>query len=76
MRLWLRDSERRPDPVPVPTDDRRAIIVGLALFVLGLTVSLAFAAAAGSLFYVWTCVVGLVLGLIGLAYTVRFRRRS
>ena len=29
MRLWLRDDERRPDPVPVKTDDRRAVLVGL-----------------------------------------------
>ena len=29
MRLWLKDSERRPDPAPVETDDRKAMLVGL-----------------------------------------------
>ena len=40
MRLWLKDSERRPDPTPVATDDRKPMIVGLALWIIALIVVL------------------------------------
>ena len=36
MRLWLKDSERRPDPEPVKTDDRKAMLVGIALWLVAL----------------------------------------
>jgi protein-S-isoprenylcysteine O-methyltransferase Ste14 len=74
MRLWLRDSERRPDPTPVTTDDRKAILVGLVLWVVALVLLLVFLGplvGSGSSWVLWTCVVGLVLGLIGLYYTNR-----
>jgi fatty acid desaturase len=71
MRLWLKDSERRPDPEPIQTDDRLAIIVGLALWVVALAVVLFLAPllGAGDGWWLWTCVVGLALGLVGLVYT-------
>ena len=77
MRLWLRDSERRPDPVPVETDDRRAVLVGLSLWLVALVVVLVFGgqlAAAGDGWWFWTVIVGLVLGLVGLAYLTVKRR--
>ena len=76
MRLWLRDDERRPDPVPVKTDDRRAVIVGLALWVVALVVVLIVGepvVASGT--WLWTIVVGLVLGVLGLGYLTVKRRR-
>ena len=74
MRLWLRDNERRPDPVPVKTDDRRAVLVGLALWLIALVVVLAM--GLGTVTWMWTIVVGLILGVLGLGYlTVRRRRR-
>ena len=71
MRLWLKDSERRPDPAPAKTDDRKPMLVGLALWLAGLVAVLLLAPGNPGLF--WTCVVGLALGLIGLLY-VRTRR--
>jgi len=72
VRIWLKDSERRPDPEPVQTDDRKAMLVGMGLWVLGLAVLLLFIEPlneAGNLWWLWTAVAGLVLGLIGLIYT-------
>lgn len=77
MRLWLKDSERRPDPQPVRTDDRKAMLVGLAMWLVALGVLLIMFAtltAAGNGWWITTCVVGLALGATGLAYT-HLRRR-
>ena len=44
MRLWLKDSERRPDPEPVKTDDRKVVLVGLVLWLVALAGLLLFLA--------------------------------
>ena len=72
MRIWLKDSERRPDPAPVSTDDRKAVLVGIALWIAGLAGLLVFLTPlteAGDAWWLWACVAGLALGLIGLLYT-------
>ncbi len=70
MRLWLKDSERRPDPAPVKTDDRKAMLVGLAVWIVGLVIVLVFGDQLGATGPVlWTCAAGLALGAIGLVYT-------
>ena len=77
MRLWLKDSERRPDPTPVKTDDRKAILVGMALWVVALIVMVMFAgtlADTGRSWWLLTCAIALGLGLIGLIYTHRHHR--
>jgi hypothetical protein len=72
MRLWLKDSERRPDPLPVKTDNRVAIYVGLGLWLLALVALLVVPQLLDLEYASWrlaTCVVGVILGLLGLLYT-------
>ena len=74
MRLWLKDSERRPDPAPVKTDDRKAVLVGLTLWLLALVGLLFFLTPllnTGNGWWLWTCVIGFGVGFIGLIYTAR-----
>ena len=75
MRLWLKDSERRPDPAPTPTDDRKPILIGLGLWLVALVAVLLLGPllAPADRWWVWACVAGLALGLIGLLYTHRRR---
>lgn len=72
VRLWLKDSERRPDPAPVKTDDRKAMLVGIVLWLVGLAELLLFLpmlTEAGNGWWLWTCVTGIALGLVGILYT-------
>lgn len=74
MRLFLKDSERRPDPAPVKTDDRRPLLTGLAVWVIATILVLVFFAPLsipGNRGLLFTCVVGLALGLAGLIYTAK-----
>ena len=71
MRVWLKDSERRPDPTPVATDDRKIVLIGMAVWLVALLVLLFFTgplAAAGHAWWVFTPAVALGLGLIALVY--------
>ena len=74
MKLWLRDSERRPDPAPVQTDDRKAVLAGLALWIVASVAVLVGWPDAGPS-AVATCATGIVLGLVGLVYTLRRRTK-
>ena len=78
MRLFIKDSERRADPAPVKTDDRKVILVGLVLWILALAGMLVFLPALQAselVWLLWTVVVGLGLGLVLLVYTT-VRRQS
>ena len=80
MRLLLRPEERRPDPEPLKTDDRKAIGVGTVLWAVLAVVALVFRAdlqRAGDEWWVWCAVAGFGLGLLGLGYLHRreVRRR-
>jgi hypothetical protein len=71
VRLYLRSSERRPDPPPLRTDDRRTVTVGIAVWaVLGVAAVIFHdrLAGAGYGWAVWTPPAGIVLGLLGLLY--------
>jgi hypothetical protein len=75
MKLWLKDTDRRPDPTPVKTDDRKPLIVGLIAWAIVLVVLLALGATSStSSWWVTTCIVALALGLIALGYTIAKRR--
>lgn len=79
MRLTPRPDERRPDPPPLDTDDRKAVLVGTAVWAVLLVLALVFRdrlAADGHGWWVWTPVVGIALGLYGLRVVARRRRRT
>lgn len=72
MRLWLKDSERKPDPEPVQTDDRKAVLVGIVLWLVALVVLLVLVRPiieSGLTWLLWTCVAGIAIGLAGILYT-------
>jgi hypothetical protein len=74
VRLILKDSERRPDPAPVKTDDRKAMLVGVVLWLIALGVALIVVPPLADVraeLVIWTCVIGIALGLILLIYTQR-----
>ncbi len=74
MRLWLKDSERRPDPEPVKTDDRKVILAGLVLWLIalgGLLFGLGPLLAADGVWWLWTVLIGLGLGLVLLVFAHR-----
>ncbi len=76
MRLILKDSERRPDPQPVETDDRKPMIIGTACWFAALLVlSTLFEPllAGNEGWWLWTCATGVGLGLVGILYTYRKR---
>ncbi|TPW72878.1 DUF2530 domain-containing protein [Schumannella sp. 10F1B-5-1] len=83
MRWYVKSSERKPDPAPVKTDDRAAILVGLVLWILalcGMLIGLRPLVAGGHEGWLWTAVVAITLGLVGLVYAQirrgRVRRRE
>jgi FtsH-binding integral membrane protein len=74
MRLFIKDSERRPDPAPVKTDDRKVVLVGLVGWIIALAMMLALLPQleeSGLLWLLWTVVVGFGLGLVLLVYTAK-----
>lgn len=78
MRLWLSESERRPDPAPARADARKAVLVGTLAWILALVAALAFRAplqASGLGWLVWAALTGVVLGLAGLVVVQVTRRR-
>ena len=69
MRLWLKDSERLPDPEPVVTDDRKALLVGTVAWLLALAGLVLFVEPlrdAGNGWWLWAAIAGIALGLLGL----------
>ena len=74
MRLYIKDSERRPDPAPLKTDDRKVVLVGIAGWIVALGVMLLLLPQlqeSGLGWLLWTVVAGLGLGLVLLVVTAR-----
>jgi len=79
VRVLLRPEERRPDPAPLPADDRRPVLVGTVLWLVALLACLLFAdelAAQDRSWWTWACVAGAALGVIGLVHLQRRRARG
>lgn len=79
MRLWVKEEDRRPNPDPVRTDDRAAIVAGLALWAIAAVVLLIFMKpllASGHGWWLWTCIGGIGIGFGGLVYTHRREQRQ
>ena len=78
MRLWLKESERRPDPAPARADGRKALLVGTLGWLAALALTLVFRAqleATGLAWLVWAAVSGVTLGVLGLVVVQVARRR-
>jgi hypothetical protein len=66
----------RPAPPPIDNDGVAAVTVGTALWAVALVVMLLLRADLeddGRGWWIWTCVAGFALGLLGIAYCVRRR---
>lgn len=77
MPLFLPPSKAKPPPPPMVTDDRRAVLVGLAVWFVLLLVALFVpeVRATGQGRWLGSCMAGLLLGLVGLAFVHRRDRR-
>jgi Protein of unknown function (DUF2530) len=68
--------ERLPAPAPEEADDRLVTAIGTAAWAVALVVLLIVrdSLPAGSRWWVWTCVAGLVMGLFALWYVPVVKR--
>ncbi len=67
MRWIAKDSERKPDPAPITGTLRLAVLIGLIGFAISLIVCVVFydqITSPNKAWYPYTCVVGLVLGVL------------
>ena len=70
MKLFIRDSQRRPDPKLKPVNAKRAIYVGLTLWV-GALVALFASEPTHPFWWLVCCFVGIALGALMLVYLRR-----
>jgi hypothetical protein len=79
VRLYLRSQDRRPDPPPLPTNDRATVLVGMAAWAVLWVAALLFhgpLADSGRSWWIWTPPAAIVLGALGLAYIHRHMHRE
>ncbi|GAA2693274.1 MULTISPECIES: DUF2530 domain-containing protein [Nonomuraea] len=66
----------RPDPEPLETNDRAAVLGGTALWALALVVLLIVRPGPENAWWIWTCVAGIVFGGFGYWFVGRKRRKD
>ena len=69
-------SSRRPAPPPLEANDRRVTIVGTVAWAIALAVLLVLRGQipASDRWWIWTCAVGVAMGLFALWYVPYFKR--
>jgi hypothetical protein len=71
-------AARRPDPEPLETDDRWVVAIGSALWLVAFVVLLVFFRADlrrhHTEWWLWSCWIGVALGLYGFRFVSRRQR--
>ena len=67
---------RRPAPPPLEANDQQVAVVGTVAWAVALAVTLVLREQipAGGRWWIWTCVVGVAMGLFALWYVPYFKR--
>src|SRR3954462_4374245 len=72
------DQPHRPDPQPLQVNEKRIVLVGLALWAIAFVVLALFfrddLRRHDAMWWLWACVVGIVLGLYALRFVSRRHR--
>jgi Protein of unknown function (DUF2530) len=69
-------QSRRPAPPPLEANDRRVTVVGTAAWAVALAVLLVLRGQipVSDRWWIWTCAVGVAMGLFALWYVPYFKR--
>ena len=72
------EQPRRPDPEPVEVNEKRIVLVGVVLWAIAFVVLAVFFRGYlrdhDATWWLWACLVGIVLGLYGLRFVSRRHR--
>lgn len=73
VRFYIKDSERKTDPDPVKVNAPRAFAVGTAIWVIALLALLATLKDSEKSWWIFTCIIGIFLGVLGFFFIKRRR---